>query len=153
MATEIGIDDLQGVLDDVAKQFGDIDYQPVLVSALKDMESLHESYFASGAGPAGTWPPNAPSTVRRKGHATVLVEKGKLRASLNSPGGDAVRDVFKEGADNQHGLVFGTSVEHSIFNQEGTPTAPARPHVGLTEQALDRIAENVADYTVERLKE
>lgn len=153
MATEIDIDDLQGVLDDVVSDFKDIDYQPVLVSALKDMEELHESYFASGAGPAGPWPPNAPSTSRRKGHATVLVESGKLRASLNSPGGDAVRDVFREGADNQHGLVFGTSTEYSIFNQEGTVNAPSRPHVGLTSKFVDGLADNIAKYTVERLKE
>jgi phage gpG-like protein len=54
---------------------------------------------------------------------------------------------------SHRGLLFGTDVEYSLFNQEGTQRIPARPHVGMTEKLVDAIADEVLDFAVEQLKE
>ena len=145
---------IQGVLDEVSEAFENIDYTDTLTDQLKKLENEHGDFFHSRSGPDGeAWPPNAPSTKRKKGQGIQLFEGGSLRASLMGSGGDAIRLVQREGANNQHGLVFGTSIPYSMFNQEGTVRIPARPHVGMTGESLDRFVGKVADATVEAIAE
>ena len=146
-------EDLQSVYDGVAADFDDTDFTPLLDDFLIRMEDLHSQYFQAEAGPDGdAWPELAQATIDRKGHDTILVDTTRLRTSLvGGGGGDAIRDTFDEGPNA--GLTFGTSVEYSIFHQEGGPNLPQREHVGLSEQVVDVLAEETADFQVAELKE
>jgi len=147
------LDQWQVVFDGIADQFAAIDYTDPLNETLPKLEKAHQEFFDNEAGPTGAWPALAPSTVRRKGHGIVLLESGKLTQSLGGRSADSIREVFRDGANNQHALIFGTSVEYSIFHQQGTKRIPARPHVGITEPLLDQTAGEVADWTVAGLED
>lgn len=116
------------------------------------LEKQHSGYFATGQGPSGdAWGPNAPSTVKRKGHANVLIDTKRLRDSLTSRRGDgAIREIVSEPPNS--GLSFGTSVEYSIYHQAGTSSLPKREHVGTTDEALQPLLDDVADSVVEALR-
>jgi phage gpG-like protein len=139
------LDEWQAVFDGLAEQFAEIDYTDPLTEALPKLEKSHQEFFDNEAGPEGAWAPNAPSTVKRKGHGIVLLESGRLTASLVGRTADSVREVFN--AEGQHSLIFGTDVPYSVFNQEGTSRAPARPHVGMTEETMQAVDNDVADWT------
>jgi hypothetical protein len=55
------------------------------------LEKIHEAYEVKKTGGTDemgiTWPPLAPSTVRRKGHATIMVDTGGLEESLRPGSG------------------------------------------------------------------
>ncbi len=145
------IDELQGVFDDVAADFSDTDFSPILDDWLIRMEDLHSQYFQSEVGPSGdAWQELAQATIDRKGHDAILIDSGKLSESLIGGTSDAIRDVFDEGA--MAGLSFGTSVEYAIFHQEGLGV-PQREHVGLSEPVVDVLAEEAADFQVQELVE
>lgn len=144
------IDELQGVLDGIVDQYEAIPLGDQLAPELAGFEQQHQEYFDRAAGPDGaSWPPNAPSTVRRKGHGKVLRDKDDLMQSLTSDHPDAIRHVFDEG--NTGGLTFGTSRDYSRYHDRPSGNRPARRHVGTNEQHVDGIAERVADRTVEAL--
>lgn len=172
---------MQDVFDSISSDFRGIDYTAELTGELDRMADLHQGFFLRSTGPDGSrWAPNAPSTIRQKGHATILrgvrgkaqkhVKATKRRPAVFSPFrnkirgyrlatslttkttqsfGDAIREVV---SDNRGAaLSFGTAVEYSIFNQEGTSRAPARPHVGLTGKYVDQMTNRVADFIVVEL--
>ena len=145
-------DDLQSVYDDVAADFDETDFTPMLDDWLFRFEDIHSQYFQAEAGPDGdAWPELAEATIARKGHDAILIDSGKLSTSLIGGGvGDAIRDTFDEGPNA--GLTFGTSVEYAAFHQEGDGV-PKREHVGLSEQVVDVLAEETADFQVAELKE
>lgn len=128
-----------------------VDHTDTLQAFSRDLEEKHQEYFDTAKGPSGdSWPPLAPSTVRRKGHDTILVDTGRLRSSLTGKSSDAIRDVFSEGRNQ--GMTFGTSVEYAIFHQEGTGRIPQRAHVGVTEKMVDDLADKIASDIVEGMK-
>lgn len=124
------------------------DYEAInLLGLLEDwvdpLRELHQGYFDSETSPDGdAWPELAASTIARKGHDTILVDKGALAASLTEGTGDSILVIYDEGRNK--GIVFGTDVEHSQYQN------PEREHVGLSEAVLDVMAEQVADETLER---
>lgn len=114
-------------------------------------ESMRQGFEAGRAPNGSTWAPNAPATVKRKGHGKVLRDTGRLGVSLVESGHpDAVVEIVNEPAGC--GFARGTSVPYSAPNQKGTKRIPARPHVGLTEDACDELAELGADLAIEHLK-
>lgn len=172
---------LQAVYDGIATQFAAIDFEDVLKGELNLLADLHRSFFTTSTGPDGKpWTPNAPATIRHKGHSTILrgvrgrrdknVKATKRRAavsfartrwiggyrlatSLTAKTTQSYGDAIREAIALQDGgaLKFGTTVEYSAYNQNGTATAPARPHVGFTIPYVDKAAARAADYTVEQL--
>lgn len=114
-------------------------------------ESMRQG-FAQSRSPGGeAWAPNKPATIKRKGHNAILRDKGQLGVSLTDSGHpDAIVEIANEPAGC--GFTRGTSVPHSAPNQTGTKHTPARPHVGLTEDACDELAELGADLAIEHLK-
>lgn len=129
-----------------------IDLEPTLTAELGVLEKLHEDYFFDAADPGGnSWPPLAPSTVAAKGHSTILIDSGRLLASLTQPGPDAVRQVH--GGQGSFELVFGTAVPYSVFHDEASGNRPARRHVGWSDEALDEITYHVLDGAIEEMSD
>lgn len=171
---EIG-DLYTGILED----FRDINYLPWLSDELNRLADLHKGFFDSSSGPDGApWKANAPRTIAEKGHSTVLrgirtserslrkmtrplktrrtrwIGGYRLATSLTARGtgsaGDAVREAIQT-SDKAY-LGFGTTVEYSLPNDQGTDHIPARPHIGMNEKHLDGMVERVADYALDQLK-
>ena len=69
------------------------------------------------------WAPLAPSTIRRKGHATILVHTGGLAASL-------FHDV------SGMAVVYGAQSKLAVYHQFAK-RIPKREPVALTRQDLD----------------
>lgn len=149
------IDDLgqlEGIIKDIATDFRAIRYRDILGVFSDELESTHDEYFNQDQNPGGRpWAPLAPSTVRRKGHDTILEETGRLRQSLTQKSSDAIRSVWEQAHDQ--GLVFGTEVPYTIFHQEGTTNMPDRKPVGVNRKKADEWAQRVADDTVRKLAE
>lgn len=147
--TVIELKFLGGIYQEIENQFREMDYEPVLRLFGEEMRGAHYDYFGRRAGPTGSvWPALAASTILRKGHDTILVDKTPLKASLTDPTGtaDSVREY------THRGMVWGTRDAKSIFHQFGTVNMPKRGHVGLTGELIDVLVSAVADTVVEGLK-
>lgn len=146
-----GQDGLNELYANVREDFLTINYQNYLKRELKELEKQHASYWEKDAGPDGTaWPELAPSTIKRKGHATILVDTKRLKPSLAQRTADSIRETYEEG--HNHGLEFGTEVPYSMDHDEATSNRPARRHVGTNEEHLAAMTERAADYTLNELK-
>jgi phage gpG-like protein len=78
----------------------------------------------------GTWPEDAPETVKRKGHAQVLVDSGDMRAStITKRVGNTVKIIVQHGGKNRSPDVPG-------YHQGGTRRMPQRRIVQKTPQLL-----------------
>ena len=136
-----------GIFDGIEIQFQEADYTEPLTETLGLLQEQHQVMYDSGQDSNGSaWAPLAPSTIARKGHATILVDKNKMKASLVSETGDSIRDVVSESGSG--GAVFGTDVEYAGFHVTGTSRMPARPPVGISERTIDQVTSRVADHTV-----
>lgn len=146
-----GFDGFEDYLKDLSRDFLAATFTNELERFQRTLEEAHLGGFHSGMSPTTEqWAPLAPSTVKKKGHATILVDTGKLQRSLTDAGAeDAIRDIIAE--PPQHGLVFGTSVEYAGFHQFGTVRIPQREHVGMGEEELDELVNLVADGVVRAL--
>lgn len=146
------IDDLQylgGTFAEIEGQFVRADYRKLLESVSDELEEEHAEYYAGQHAPGGeAWKPLSPVTIRRKGHAIILRETDAMRDSLIGRTSDSIRDVVSE--PPQHFLSFGTSDEKAARHQDGIGV-PQREHVGMTEEFCDKLAEQVADFTVQLL--
>lgn len=146
-----GLDGLQGVFDDIGKDFEEVRYVELLQGELDILQRAHTDYYVSQSSPVGeAWPVLSPVTIRKKGHAVILFETGQQMQSLTSADAeDAIRDIQEIHLFT--GLTFGTSAPFAAFHQAGTRRMPARPHVGMNEPQVDFLAESVADETVKQL--
>ena len=156
--------ELGGIFLEIDQAFTDADYKPTLASFLPELEKFEEGLFNSQSAPDGTpWAPINPKTAAAKGPEGfgILFDTGRLMSSLVGQTDDSIRDIY------DHGLTFGEDVPYSIFHQDGyTPmrgqgtfgegvpfaSVPARPHVGVNDEILDRFCGKIADATVEALK-
>lgn len=134
----------------IEEDFNTIDLAPTLTSELGYLEELHNDYFFEARGPGGdAWPALQQSTIDAKGHATIMVDSGRLINSLTQAGPDSIRQVHSDRGHFE--LVFGTAVEYSIFHDEPTGNRPARQHVGWDDPAIDETTERVLDGAVVEL--
>lgn len=80
----------------------------------EEINKFIQSQFAQGQDPYGKdWAPLMPSTIKRKGHSSILVEKGKLAASTVA--------IPMSGA----GIEL-RSIDYGNFHQFGTKYMVAR---------------------------
>jgi len=172
---------LQDVFDGIAVDVERIDYGEWLFNELDRIADLEKSYFDSSTGPDGQpWAPNAPSTIRQKGHSVILrgkrgqrpnnikatkrrpavsfargqnLSQFRLARSLTLQSHQSFDESIREAVANAGGgvLRFGTEVPYSVYNQNGTERIPARPHVGLTDKYLDQACNRVLDFTIQQL--
>jgi phage gpG-like protein len=145
---------LQSLPSDVVELLEDGDFSGVFRKAMYDLEKDHREFFAGEHTPDGTpWLPLAESTIRRKGHDTILRDTGRLNRSLTSGGltsdGESVREIVDEGPNK--GFSFGTSVPYGIIHQEGAPVGkiPRREFLGFTEERIDQIEQDLLDRAEE----
>jgi phage gpG-like protein len=124
-------------------------------------------YFANETGPDGQpWPQwYFRASWAPTEHPTLHVS-GALEESLTGRGSGHIETV----APNE--ATYGTNVPYSAIHQEGATitlgidligrggehrpagtvmTIPARPHVGLTEQALDEICGQIGDAVIAQI--
>jgi len=142
---------LGGIYAEIENDWRDADYTDFLGGVVKTLEEQHRDLFNSETSPSGeAWAPLAESTIRRKGHDAILLDKGPLLDSLQGQTGDSFRDIIRE--QFFHGLSFGTSTPSSAFHQQGGKHLPKREHVGFAERTVDEITEDSADAMVEMLK-
>lgn len=86
-------------------------------------------------------PPNAPSTVKKKGHGHTLIDTGEYRNSIE----------IKVEPDNFEVGVFDPEISERVFmNEHGTIHIPPRPVFGPTwdgpgQKILDELEEEIAD--------
>lgn len=140
-------DVLGQVFDEIEIGYQEADYTAPLTHSLLTLQEQHQVMYDSGQDSSGAaWTPLAASTVAKKGHDTILVDKSRMKASLVSPTGDSIRDVISEAG--MAGVAFGTDVEYAHFHQTGTSRMPARPPVGISEKTIDQVQNEVADHTV-----
>lgn len=140
--------ELGGIFLDVEQQLNDMDYTEPLTLFQAELAKGEQEAFDGQREPGGSpWAPLSPVTVAKKGHSTILFEFGDLRASLVAVGGpNNISTVMARGS------LFGTEDEKAIFHTTGTSRMPARPPVGTNDEAVDGLAESLADYAVEKLK-
>jgi hypothetical protein len=151
-------DGLQEVYDDIALQFEEMDFEPYLAGELPLLEKFHAERFATQTDATGqAWAANAPRTIKRKGHARVLrgmpSEGFRLSRSLTQRLRHSTEDAVREVVQAESGayLSFGTTRPYSGTNQDGTSRIPARPHVGMNEEFVDKSAERACDYALATL--
>jgi hypothetical protein len=115
--------------EDIVEVLQNGDYSGVFRKAIYDLESDHRRFWAGEHTPDGVpWFPLAESTVKRKGHDTILVETGKLRRSMTAglvtSNGESIREIVDEGANK--GFSFGTAVPYGSIHQQGGGKIPQR---------------------------
>jgi len=152
--TIIGLDRTQAYLDGVATDFRNLNLQPFARLELFELADEHARYFADASDPGGTaWPALEPSTIRRKGHDTILVDTGQLRASLTQKlaagGGDAIRDIAE--LQDETDIIFGTMVEYSGMLERPSALGKVWLHVGINDQFLDGFCDRLVRYAINEL--
>jgi phage gpG-like protein len=152
MTTPVVIEDqagLDALFQGVVNDFESINWRPWLTKTMRAVETEHAQMWGQQRDPAGEpWKKLAPSTVRRKGHSTILVETGRLRRSLTTPN-DGVREMFQEGGNI--GLIFGTDVPYSIYHLRGGERLPKRDHVGLPLPMFEGFVGDACDFALKEL--
>lgn len=103
-----------------------------------------DSHFAESTAPDGTpWP----LLKRRRGKPLILA--GKLRKSARRM---ALRAKVEQNRQGTKISLDRDDLEpYGPFHDDGTRTIPRREFTGLSDKALDRIAESTADAVVARL--
>lgn len=123
------------------------DFEPVFRKAMVDFEEYHDFWFQEEVAYTGApWAELSPITIEAKGHGRILYDTGRLMRSLTSDSPDAIREIA--GDVYSPSFRFGTFVEYAVYHQVGTDNMPARPIVGITEQGMERLSEDVFDHIV-----
>jgi phage gpG-like protein len=164
----LDIGELDTLFHDLESRVSGADYSDTLQEVADEFRGIHQSYFDREAGPNGApWPPwYFRAAWAPPDHKTLNVT-GRLRESLFG-GPDHIEDIASRS------LVFGTSVEYAYQHQYGGEfevnetligkrgellhpgqmiNLPQREFVGIDDREVDRVAERIADATVELLKE
>lgn len=154
--SEAEIEDLYAGVDE---DFRDVEFVPWMHGELDILAEQHREYFDAEQSPdGGAWAPNAPSTIKRKGHSRILrgFSPFRLSKSLKLKSKTSTGDAVRESIEQTDGatLGFGSSVEYAGDRFAGRPTkyAPSgRPHIGINEEYLDKMTERAVDYVVAQL--
>lgn len=153
--------DFQALFDSIKADFNGANWDEWLEGELRRLEKAHDERFKTAGASfftnAGGWAPNAPSTVRKKGHARVLFGKPsegfRLHKSLTQPASEFGIRVTVDNWPTLAELVFGTDAPYHIYNQLGTGRIPARPHVGMTAEHFEQTAKRAIDHVFAAIQE
>jgi phage gpG-like protein len=142
---------IRQVVQEVAQEIVNLDYQQILGGELVTLEKIHANYFAQERTPTGgRWKPLSPNTVKKKGRSRVLVDSGSLLSSLTTGGG------IRRSSNNE--IEFGTAVPYAVYHLTGfrvrgrRAKVPPRVFLGLSQGGVDTIAKNIADGIIAKLK-
>lgn len=88
------------------------DWSPAFSKISGVLESAVATQFATAG--QGEWAPLAESTVKRKGHDTILIETDAMRQSFQSGGSDHIENITRTR------LEWGSGLLRALFHQTGT---------------------------------
>lgn len=90
-------------------------------------------------------PPNAESTVRKKGSSHTLIDSGEMLANIDS------KVTIEEDTVKIEVGVFDEEVAlRAIYAEHGTPTEPARPFIRTTmDEEADKVNREVAEILLD----
>ncbi|MCX8208000.1 MAG: hypothetical protein N3G75_09290, partial [Methanothrix sp.] len=96
---------------------------------------------------SGVPPPNAPSTIMRKGHDLTLRDTWTYRNSIEIRVSDRVAEI---------GVFHPKVAEYVFYNEHGTSKIPARPVFGPVfdgpgQRILDELEEELADMILDNV--
>lgn len=117
------------------------DYSEALDESVGILQDFERTLFLEQRDPKGVpWKSLAYSTIKAKGHSTILVDTGKLYESLTTPSG--TEDTVWMTGDTW--LTFGTSLEYAHYHQDGVVidgvmVLARRTHVGCDQKTADNI--------------
>lgn len=138
----------QAVFDELADILNGLSYLEPLTEFQQELAKGEQAAFDGQRSPGGdAWQELSPVTIKRKGFSTILLEKGALRASLVTVGGQGNISVVAD-----RGSIFGTNDPKSIYHTFGTSRMPKREHVGTNDETVDKLAITIADFTVDALR-
>lgn len=139
------IDELYSHIEQRIEEVLNADYEPVFRKVMNDFEEDHEFYFQNEVAFTGApWAELSPVTIAAKGHDRILVDTGRLMASLTSDSPDAIREIVT--GVHTPTMSFGTSVEYAGYHQTGTEHMPARPVLGITDIGMERLTDDLLDH-------
>jgi phage virion morphogenesis protein len=100
--------------------------------------------FATQSDPDGkAWPELAQSTIDKKGHEEILIERGDLYQSF----------VTEQATITETEMEWGSNDEHAELHQQDEHTStvglPVRKMVGFSEARQQSIEDQVADFVEE----
>jgi hypothetical protein len=142
-------------LQDLERDFRGMRWRPFMEQEQRNLENIHRRYFDSFTGPDGkSWQPNAPATIKKKGHARRLhglPSLGfRLRQSLTQPSSEfGIRYAIDHWPHAR--IVFGTDAFYHVYNQDGTRTIPARPHLGITRAYFYQMSKRANAFALTRI--
>ncbi len=121
------------------------------------LDKEYGRYFSRKSGPDGRgWAPNARRTIKAKGHSRQLFGKPsqgfRLHASLTSRNGEFSIRYEIDHWPREARLIHGTDAPYSGYNDQGTRFIPARPHIGISGQYFDGIAQRGVSYAFDRFQ-
>ncbi|OPY54712.1 MAG: hypothetical protein A4E48_00291 [Methanosaeta sp. PtaU1.Bin060] len=92
-------------------------------------------------------PPNAPSTIARKGHSNTLIDTGEMLESVThmqaEEGGALTGEV---------GIFDEQNAKKALWNEYGTDRIPARPFMRpAIDENMDRIAQEMAEEIFDQI--
>jgi phage gpG-like protein len=94
----------------------------------------------------GTWPEDAPETVKRKGHGQVLVDSGDMRQStVIKRVGNTVKIIVQHGGKNRNPDVPG-------YHQNKTRRMPQRRIVQKTPQLMSLLTATILLWVSDLVK-
>lgn len=149
--------EMDAFIGTIPAAFEKIGWELHLRDESEKLDKTYKTYFSQKVGPDGQqWAPNAPATIKRKGHARQLFGKPskgyRLSKSLTTRDGEF---SIRYEIDNWPGratLIHGTDAPYSKPNDQGTRRIPARRHIGITGQYFDSFATRTVDYAFAQLK-
>ena len=115
------------------------DLKPILQQGLLD------NFVSEGHNSGRPWAQLKASTVRRRGSAhPILVRSGRLRLGVSS-----ARCEYK---NNQIEMTV-ADPEYAVYHQTGTRRMIARPPLGLSQEMVSDVAEEMGEAMKDWLKE
>lgn len=148
---------LDAFVNDIMAKADDIGWEPQLHAESEALDREYGIYFKRKAGPGGQqWAPNAPRTIKAKGHARQLFGKPakgfRLHASLTTRNGEFSIRYEIDHWPSRATLIHGTDAPYSVYNDRGTRRIPARQHIGISGQYFDGVAARGVEYAFDRFK-
>lgn len=138
---------IAGVSDDCRS----FPWRPFIVGEFRLMEAEHAGYFEREAGPSGSpWPKLEESTIRKKGHARILIDKRKLIEALTKPQSEhGIRIDVDERP--RAIMIFGEDTAYGFYHDEAIGQK-LRQHVGVTVPYFEAMTGRATDYALQAIK-
>lgn len=115
---------------------------PIMEEIGADMiEATAKFWQSGGRRGGGSWKKLKPDTIKRKGNAQILVETGRLKASLTEPG--APYQILNASA---YTVEFGTEEETGAWHHHGAGNLPVRRILQFTQFDTRRWNKKIADF-------